>query len=226
MISGLRFRREHQGGGYDRLLTGSRTDDEEAVRLVQGKRSSSVCGHRGAEVGAWRDRVHRACLGVRSQDHPTGIGGAGGRGRPGHGSLPKKGGGRKRLIDIAPAIEANFHKVLEDHTAGDPMRLEVRWTNLSRRQIAARITELGTPVSRHVVSQLLRKHHYRRRKALKKTTMGPRHPDRNGQFENIARLKQRYLQLGLPVLSMDTKKKDLIGNFDRAGVIDAQETIE
>jgi hypothetical protein len=45
--------------------------------------------------------------------------------------------------------------VLEDHTAGDPMRLDVRWTNLSRRAIAARVTELGTPVGRHVVSQLL-----------------------------------------------------------------------
>ena len=62
------------------------------------------------------------------------------------------------MIEIGPAIEANFRKVLEDHTAGDPMRLEVRWTNLSPRQIAKRIAELGTPVSRHVVSQLLRKH--------------------------------------------------------------------
>jgi hypothetical protein len=49
------------------------------------------------------------------------------------------------LIEIDPAIEVNFWKVLEDHTAGDPMRPEVKWTNLSRRQIAKRITELGTP---------------------------------------------------------------------------------
>jgi Rhodopirellula transposase DDE domain len=130
------------------------------------------------------------------------------------------------LIDIAPAIEANFHKVLEDHTAGDPMRLEVKWTNLSRRQIAKRMADLGTRVGRDVVSQLLRKHRYRRRKAQKKTTMGPRHPDRNAQFENIARLKKKYLKAGLPVISMDTKKKELMGNFYRDGVIDTQETIE
>jgi hypothetical protein len=130
------------------------------------------------------------------------------------------------LIEIAPAIEANFHKVLEDHTAGDPMRLEVKWTNLSRRQIANRMADLGTRVSRDVVSQLLRKHRYRRRKAQKKTTMGPRHKDRNAQFENIARLKKKYLKLGLPVVSMDTKKKELMGNFYRDGVIDAPETIE
>jgi Rhodopirellula transposase DDE domain len=130
------------------------------------------------------------------------------------------------LIETDPAIEANFLKVLEDHTAGDPMRLEVKWTNLSRRQIAARISGLGTPVSRHVVSQLLRKHRYRRRKASKKKTMGPRHPDRNARFENIARLKAEYLEAGLPVVSMDTKKKELLGNFYRDGTIDAQGTIE
>jgi hypothetical protein len=130
------------------------------------------------------------------------------------------------LIEIDTAIEVNFHKVLEDHTAGDPMRLEVKWTNLSRRQIAKRMKDMGTPVSRDVVSQLLKKHGYRRRKALKKKTMGPRHPDRNAQFENIARLKKKYLKSGLPVISIDTKKKELMGDFYRDGVIDAQATIE
>jgi hypothetical protein len=130
------------------------------------------------------------------------------------------------LIAIDLAIEANFRTVLEDHTAGDPMRLEVKWTNLSRRQIAKRMKDLGTAVSRDVVSQLLKTHGYRRRKALKKKTMGPRHPDRNTQFENIARLKKTYLKAGLPVISMDTKKKELMGDFYRDGVIDTQATIE
>jgi hypothetical protein len=130
------------------------------------------------------------------------------------------------LIEFDPAIEANFRTVLEDHTAGDPMRLEVKWTNLSRRQIAKRLKDLGTPVSRHVVSQMLKKHGYRRRKALKKKTMGPRHPDRNAQFENIARLKKKYLKAGLPVISIDTKKKELMGDFYRDGVIETEATIE
>ena len=82
------------------------------------------------------------------------------------------------MIEVAAALEENFLKVLQDHTAGDPMRAEVKWTNLSRRQIARRLKEMGTPASRNVVSRLLRKHGYRRRKALKKTTMGRRHPDR------------------------------------------------
>jgi hypothetical protein len=128
------------------------------------------------------------------------------------------------LIETSAALEENFFKVLADHTAGDPMRANVKWTNLSRRQIAQRISALGTPVGRDVVSQLLRKHGFRRRKALKKKTMG-HHRDRNAQFEKIARLKKKYLKAGLPVISIDTKKKELLGNFHREGKIDTRETI-
>ena len=84
-------------------------------------------------------------LGVRPQDHPPGTGGTGRDGRPGHRTCPKKRGGRKRLIEIGPTLEENFLKVLQDHTAGDPMRAEVKWTNLSRRQIAKRIDRAGDP---------------------------------------------------------------------------------
>src|SRR5436305_5194492 len=105
------------------------------------------------------------------------------------------------------------------------MRAEVKWTNLSRREIARRLTAMGTPVSRNVVSLLLRKHGYRRRKAQKNKTMGPRNPHRNAQFENIARLKREYLSAGLPVLSMDTKKKELLGDFYREGKAYTHETI-
>ena len=86
------------------------------------------------------------------------------------------------------------------------------------------MAELGTRVGRDVVSQLLRKHGYRKRKALKKKTMG-HHRDRNAQFEKIARLKKKYLNAGLPVISIDTKKKELLGDFYREGRIDTQGTI-
>jgi hypothetical protein len=100
----------------------------------------------------------------------------------------------------------------------------VRWTNLSRRQIAARMAASGARVGRDVVSQLLREHGYRKRKALKKRTMG-HHRDRNAQFEKIARLKKRYAIAGLPVISIDTKKKELLGDFYRDGRIETQGTI-
>ena len=121
-------------------------------------------------------------------------------------------------------MEENFLKVLKDHTAGDPMRVEVKWTNLSRRQISQRLKELGTPAGKQVVARLLHKHGFRRRKAQKKVAMGS-HQDRNAQFENIARLKKEYLDAGLPVISIDTKKKELLGNFYRDGVIETRETI-
>lgn len=121
-------------------------------------------------------------------------------------------------------MEQNFLAVLADHTAGDPMRTDVKWTNLSRRQIACRLTALGTPASRRVVAWLLHRHGFRRRRAVKNKTMG-RHPDRNAQFENIARLKQEYLAAGLPMVSIDTKKKELLGEFYRDGVIDTREPL-
>ena len=102
------------------------------------------------------------------------------------------------------------------------MREQVKWTNLSRRQIARQLQQRGTPASKNVVSRLLREHGYRRRKAQKKQTMG-QHADRNAQFENIARLKQAYFEAGKAVISIDTKKKERLGNFYRDGVTDALE---
>src|SRR5260370_38400834 len=101
------------------------------------------------------------------------------------------------------------------------MNADVKWTNLSRRQIARRMKEMGTPVSRRIVRQLLRRHGYRRRKAFKNKAMG-QHPDRNAQFENIARLKKEYLAAGLPGLSIDRKKKELLGNCHRNAVTTTQ----
>jgi len=115
--------------------------------------------------------------------------------------------------------------VLREHTAGDPMREGVKWTELTRREISQRLAERGTPAGRGVVKQSLKRHGYVKRKAQKVKAMGPRHPDRNAQFENIARLKQEHLEAGQPVVSMDTKKKELLGNFYRDGKLYTQEVI-
>ncbi len=69
------------------------------------------------------------------------------------------------------------------------MRADVKWTNLSRRQIATRVSAMGTPVSKNIVSRLLWNDGFRRRKPQKKQTMG-QHADRNAQFEKIAELKK------------------------------------
>ena len=96
------------------------------------------------------------------------------------------------------------------------MRQGVKWTNLSRRYISRKLAELGTPANKNIISRLLHDHGYRRRKAQKKRTMG-QHADRNAQFEKIAGLKQEYLDAGCPVISIDTKKKELLGSFYRDG---------
>ena len=121
-------------------------------------------------------------------------------------------------------MEENFLHVLRDYTAGDPMRDDIRWTNLTLAEIAQRLKDAGTPVSVTVVKQLLRKHRYVQRKAQKSQTMG-QHADRNQQFENIARLRQQYLESDNPILSIDTKKKELVGNFYREGHLYTQEVL-
>jgi hypothetical protein len=113
-------------------------------------------------------------------------------------------------------LEANFCCVLKDRTAGDPMREEIIWTDLTPGQIAEALAEHGTPVSEPVVRQLLEEHGYGCRQARKSAAMGE-HPDRDAQFRNIARLRAEYLASPDPILSIDTKKRELLGNFYRKG---------
>jgi hypothetical protein len=115
--------------------------------------------------------------------------------------------------------------VLRDYTAGDPMRDTVRWTNLTGKEIGERLATAGTLVSVTVVKYLLRKHHYVKRKAQKAQAMG-HHPDRDAQFENITRLKQAYLESENPIVSIDTKKKERLGNFYRPGQLYTQEVLK
>jgi hypothetical protein len=105
------------------------------------------------------------------------------------------------------------------------MRQGVLWTNLSLRELSRRLIAMGTPASRRTIRRLLRKHKLGRRTARKKKTMG-HHPDRNAQFENIARLRREYHDAGEPVISIDTKKKELLGNFRRDGQTYTAQTVE
>jgi hypothetical protein len=122
-------------------------------------------------------------------------------------------------------LEANLRRLLQEFTAGDPMRVGVLWTNLSLRELQRRLIEMGTPASRRVIRRLLRQLKLGRRTARKKKTMG-HHPDRNAQFENIARLRGEYQEVGDPVVSIDTKKKELLGNFHRPGQTYTEQTVE
>jgi hypothetical protein len=124
-----------------------------------------------------------------------------------------------------PTLEANLRQLFQECTAGDPMRAGVLGTTRSLRELSRRLVALGTPASRRTIRRVLRKLTLGRRTARKKKTMG-HHPDRNAQCENIARLRRAYETAGDAVMSIDTKKKELLGNFHRAGTTFTAETVE
>lgn len=138
--------------------------------------------------------------------------------------MPKKRGGRKRRVDTDEQLKANFRKVLEVHTAGDPMKPDALWTNLSVSAIVDRLAELGTPADRSVVEQLLDEFHLGRRQAFKSVAMGPT-GDRNQQFEIIRFYRELYLDSFNPILSIDTKKRELLGSFFRDGQLITNQTV-
>jgi hypothetical protein len=115
--------------------------------------------------------------------------------------------------------------VPQEHTAGSPVEPEVVWTDLTAGDIAERITEHGIAVSVHIVEQLLSEHGYHRRKAQKDVPMGAS-PDRYGQNRHLARLRLQFSDAGEAVLSIDTKKRELIGNFYRPGVLLSSRTVK
>jgi hypothetical protein len=121
--------------------------------------------------------------------------------------IREAGGGRKSAFETITGLDEAFMRVLERHTAGSPMNETVKWTNLKRHEIAALLEEEGITVSVTVVDQLLEKHNFRKRKALKTLSTGEC-KNRNQQFETIERLKQSYQAAGNPVMSMDTKKEN------------------
>lgn len=115
-----------------------------------------------------------------------------------------------------PQLENNFVEVVRNHTAGDPAREDIVWTYLSSTEIAQRLEQLGTPVSPDTVRGMLDDFGFHRRQAEKVKTKETVE-FRNEQFENIAELKQEYFDSPNPIVSMDTKKKEFLGELFRDG---------
>jgi hypothetical protein len=104
--------------------------------------------------------------------------------------------------------------LIKEETAGDPMSKQ-RWVRLSLKQLSKMLHARGHTIDPVTVRRLLRKWKYALR--VNRKRIGPPHPDRDRQFRYIARQKKRFLRAGWPVISVDTKKKELIGNFKNAG---------
>jgi transposase len=136
---------------------------------------------------------------------------------PGHGAcrIRKAGGGRKKAIDKDPSLLTDLERLVDATTRGDPEN-PLRWTCRSVRQLADELERQGHQVSHQLVSELLRDLGYSLQ-ANRKTIEGSKHPDRNAQFEYINRRTRAFLREGDPVVSVDTKKKELVGNFRNGG---------
>ncbi|MCB9090117.1 MAG: ISAzo13 family transposase [Calditrichae bacterium] len=113
-------------------------------------------------------------------------------------------------------MKDHFQEVVDGNTAGSPMKAGHKWTHLKPREISKRLKKRGAAVSVYLVKQLLSHFGYRRRKLYKGHSLKDV-KDRNEQFENISILKNAFLNRGLPMLSIDTKKKELLGNYYRDG---------
>jgi hypothetical protein len=129
--------------------------------------------------------------------------------------LRKPGGGRKRLTELDPGLLEALEALVDPTSRGDPMS-PLRWTCKSTTQLAGELTRQGHPVSPWTVGSLLKADGYSLQ-SNRKTQEGGSHPDRNAQFEHINERAQRFQQRGQPVVSVDTKKKELIGPFKNAG---------
>ncbi len=125
------------------------------------------------------------------------------------------GGGRPRLEQIQPGLKAALEALVDPLTRGDPMS-PLRWTCKSRAQLAAAMVKGGWRVSSTTVGRLLHELGYSLQSA-RKSTEGAVHPDRNAQFEHINATAENFLGRRQPVISVDTKKKELVGDFKNAG---------
>ena len=102
---------------------------------------------------------------------------------------------------------------------------KIKWTNLTRSEIAAEMAKKGIDISNNIVKKLLKRHSYVKRKGLKKKPTGE-HKERNRQFKKISRLRKKYGKSKNPIISIDAKKKEKIGNLYREGSLECTEAIE
>jgi hypothetical protein len=133
----------------------------------------------------------------------------------GVGRVRRPGGGRKKVEEVVAGLRSRLKLIVEETTAGDPMS-PLKWTSKSTRTIAAELTRLGFPVSSVTVGRCLQDMGYTLQ-ANVKTREGPQHPDRDAQFRYLNRQVKMFRRRGEPVISVDTKKKELVGAFKNGG---------
>jgi hypothetical protein len=180
--------------------------DERSRRLMAANEARSL-GYGGISI------VRRAC-GLSRKAIAKGIQEiAEGTSMPGR--IRRSGAGRKKITISDPSLLSSLEYLIEPGTRGDP-ESPLRWICKSTRTLAMELTKQKHPVSHEKVAQILRDQHYSLQ-SNRKMEEGEDHPDRDAQFRHINKQVKRALAAGMPVISVDTKKKELLGNYDNSG---------
>ena len=182
--------------------------DERQRRLLMAAEARSL-GYGGISLVARAAGVSRVTVTAGVDELDGGAEPAGGRAR-------RPGGGRKPLTDLDAGLLDDLDALVEPETRGDPMT-RLRWTTKSTRNLADELGREGHQVSHHSVGKLLAGPLKYSLQGNAKTLEGRQHPDRDAQFRYIARRVAAALAAGEPVISVDAKKKELIGQYARAG---------
>ena len=181
--------------------------DERMRRLVAASESLAI-GFGGTSQVSRQTGVSRRAIirGIKELDEAPSVQG---------GRVRRPGGGRKRTVDKDAFLKTDLERLVDPVTRGDP-ESPLRWTCKSVRKLAEELNRLGHQTSHRMVAELLHELGYSLQ-ANRKTLEGSSHADRDQQFQHINQHVTEFLQQQQPVISVDTKKKELVGNFKNHG---------
>lgn len=181
---------------------------DERIRRLLAATEAQVLGFGGISLVARSTGISRETIrrGIEELNAPPGS----------HlGGIRRPGGGRKKTVDIDPSLREDLEKLISPSERGDP-ESPLRWTSKSVRHLAEELKRMGHQTSHRMVAEMLHALGYSlqgNRKALEEAS----HPDRDAQFEYINRQAQEHFATADPVISVDTKKKELVGDFKNGG---------
>ena len=181
--------------------------DERLRRIVAAAEATAI-GYGGVSIVSRETGVSRRAiaLGCEELKHPEKATGK---------RIRKEGGGRKRAIDKDDTLKQDLESLIEPVSRGDP-ESPLRWTCKSVRKLSAELNQIGHKISHNLVAELLHQMGYSLQ-ANRKVLEGTSHPDRDAQFEHINNKVKEYQAIKQPVISVDTKKRELVGDFKNGG---------
>ncbi len=182
--------------------------NEKQRRLVAASSDAKFIGRGGIVKVSQASGMSRSTISIGMKELQSGSIADKGRSR-------KTGGGRKTLFETNPSLEADIDMIVSLVTRGDP-ESPLIWCSKSLRNIADALQSKGHKISHNAVRMILKRQGYSLQ-SNRKTHEGGDHPDRDGQFEFINNQTKSYLNNGQPVISVDCKKKELIGNYKNGG---------